>query len=162
MVVGLDLSSAMLSVARRKKTTNQSNCPIEFVRAAGESLPFREGFFGYVTVGLALRNFANRLAVFKENLRVLTRSGWFLSVDFIHPDNATVWLFYRFHIFRVLPAFGLFVSTYWNRTLIYLANSILISTRAHEICEVLEEVGFRSTLLEKMSLGIVALIGGQK
>ena len=72
MVVGLDLSPAMLSVARRKNTTNQSDCSIEFVRAVGESLPFRESFFSYVTVGLALRKFANKLAMFKESLRVLT------------------------------------------------------------------------------------------
>jgi len=162
MVVGLDLSPAMLSVARRKNTTNQSDCSIEFVRAVGESMPFREGFFSYVTVGLALRNFANKQAVFKESMRVLARSGWFFSVDFVHPNNKIVWFVYRFHIFHVLPAFGRIVSTYWNRTLVYLANSILISTRTPEICKLLEEVGFRSTLVEKMSLGIVALIGARK
>jgi len=162
LIVGLDLSPAMLSVARRKNTTTQSNCSIEFVRAVGESLPFREGFFNYITVGLALRNFANKLAVFKESLRVLTRSGWFFSVDFIHPDNNVVWMVYRIHIFHVLPAFGRIVSTYWNRTLIYLANTILISTRLPEICKLLEEAGFRDTLVEKMSLGIVALVGARK
>ena len=162
IVVGLDLSPAMISVARRKNRTNQSNCAIEFVRAVGESMPFREGFFSYITVGLALRNFANKIAMFKESLRVLTGSGWFFSVDFVYPDNNVVWLVYRFHIFHVLPTVGRIVSTYWNRTLIYLANSILISTRAPETCKLLEEVGFQSTLVEKMSLGIVALIGGTK
>lgn len=162
MVVGLDLSPAMLTVARRKNTKNLSHCSIEFVRAVGESLPFREGFFNYVTVGLALRNFANKLAVFKESLRVLMRSGWFFSVDFVHPDNNIVWFIYRFHIFHVLPAFGRIVSTYWNRTLIYLANTILISTRVPEICKLLKEAGFQSILVEKMSWGIVALIGSRK
>ncbi len=162
MIVGLDLSPAMLTVARRKNTKNLSHCSIEFVRAVGEFLPFREGFFNYVTVGLALRNFANKLAVFKESLRVLMRSGWFFSVDFVHPDNNIVWFIYRFHIFHVLPAFGRIVSTYWNRTLIYLANTILISTRVPEICKLLNEIGFQSILVEKMSWGIVALIGGRK
>jgi ubiquinone/menaquinone biosynthesis C-methylase UbiE len=73
-----------------------------------------------------------------------------------------VWLIYRFHIFHILPALGRIVSTYWNRTLIYLANTILISMRVPEICKLLEEAGFRSTLVEKMSLGIVALIGARK
>jgi len=109
-----------------------------------------------------LRNFANKLAVFKESRQVLMGSGWFFSVDFVHPDNNTVWLIYRFHIFHVLPALGRIVSTYWNRTLVYLANTILISTRIQEICILLEESGFRDTLVEKMSLGIVALIGAHK
>ncbi len=162
LVVGLDLSPAMLSVAVRKKAMKLSNCSIQFVRAVGESLPFREDCFNYVTVGLALRNFANKLAVFKESLRVLTGLGWFFSVDFVHPDNNTVWLIYRFHIFHVLPTLGRIVSSYWNRTLVYLANTILLSTRIPELSNLLEEAGFRSTLVEKMSLGIVALIGGRK
>jgi len=160
-VVGLDLSPAMLMVAERKKLKDP-NCSIEFVRAAGEYLPFRDGFFNYVTVGLALRNFANKLAVFKETLRVLVQSGWFLSVDFVRPENPAVWLFYRFHIFHVLPAIGRLVSTYWKRTLLYLANSILIATPAPETCVVLREVGFQRTILEKMSLSIATLIGAQK
>ena len=162
LVVGLDLSPAMLSVAIRKDRMILSNCSVEFVRAVGESLPFREDCFNYVTVGLALRNFANKLAVFRETLRVLMGLGWFFSVDFVHPDNNTVWSIYRFHIFHVLPTLGRIVSTYWNRTLIYLANTILLSTLVPELSNLLEEAGFRSTLVEKMSLGIVALIGGRK
>jgi demethylmenaquinone methyltransferase/2-methoxy-6-polyprenyl-1,4-benzoquinol methylase len=162
LVVGLDLSPAMLSVAIRKRTKNLSNCSVEFVRAVGESLPFRQDCFSYVTVGLALRNFANKLAVFKESLGVLMGSGWFFSVDFVHPDNKTVWMTYKFHIFHVLPAVGRIVSTYWNRTLIYLATTILISMRAPEICTLLKKAGYRNTLVEKMSLGIVALIGARK
>ena len=162
LVVGLDLSPAMLSVAIRKDRRILSNCSVEFVRAVGESLPFREDCFNYVTVGLALRNFANKLAVFRETLRVLMGLGWFFSVDFVHPDNNIVWLIYRFHIFHVLPALARIVSKYWNRTLIYLANTILLSTRVPELSNLLEEAGFRSTLVEKMSLGIVALIGGRK
>jgi len=162
VVVGLDLSPAMLSVARRKRASVQSDCSVEFVRAVGEFMPFRAGFFSSITVGLALRNFANKLAVFKDAWRVLAPSGWFLSVDFIRPENPIVWTVYRFHIFRILPAIGRLVSSYWNRTLIYLANSILLSTPPSEICAILKEVGFEQISVEKMSLGIVALIRAQK
>ena len=162
MVVGLDLSPAMLTVARRNRNRVHRNCAIELVRAAGEFLPFRAGLFDNITVGLALRNFANKEAVFRESLRVLTRSGWFLSVDFVRPSNSQVWLLYRFHIFRVLPTLGRVVSPYWNRTLTYLANSILIATPPEKSRRLLLEVGFQRTLLEKMSLGVVALIGAQK
>jgi demethylmenaquinone methyltransferase/2-methoxy-6-polyprenyl-1,4-benzoquinol methylase len=162
LVVGLDLSPAMLTIANRKKRTSQVRCPIEFVRAVGEFLPFREGTFRYVTVGLALRNFANRLGVFRETLRVLLQSGWFLSVDFVRPQNALVWRLYNFHIFHILPALGRLVSGYWGRTLTYLANSIMLSTSPTETCRSLLEVGFRDTILEAMTLGVVALVGGEK
>jgi len=162
MVVGLDLSPAMLRIARRNRNREQCNCAIELVRAAGEFLPFRAGLFDNITVGLALRNFADKGAVFRESLRALARSGWFLSVDFVRPSNSRVWFLYRFHIFRVLPTLGRIVSTYWNRTLTYLANSILIATPPEKSCTLLLEVGFQRTLLERMSLGVVALIGAQK
>jgi len=162
LVVGLDLSPAMLRIARRNKSTQESHCPIEFVRAAGEFLPFRADVFDYITVGLALRNFADKLAVFKESLRTLQPAGSFLSVDFVRPDNSRIWSLYRFHIFHVLPFMGRLVSSHWKRTLIYLANSISIAVPPEEVCRLLSEVGFRSTFLEKMNFGLVSLVGGQK
>lgn len=162
LIVGLDLSLAMLGIASGKKRSHQASCQVDFVRAVGEFLPFREGTFRYVTVGLALRNFGDKLAVFRESLRVLLQSGWFLSVDFVRLENALVWGLYRFHIFRVLPSLGSLVSGYWKRTLIYLANSIMLSSSGDQICRVLIDVGFRRTLLEKMTLGVVALVGAQK
>jgi demethylmenaquinone methyltransferase/2-methoxy-6-polyprenyl-1,4-benzoquinol methylase len=162
LVVGLDLSSPMLTAAKIKKYKTHSGCQVEFVRAVSEFLPFRSQLFSYVTVGLALRNFANKIAMFNESLRVLTWAGWFLSVDFVRLENPWLWLVYKFHLFHTLPAIGRLVSKYWARTLLYLANSILISTPAEQICRVLVQVGFRRTSLERITLGVVALVAGQK
>jgi len=162
MVVGLDLSPAMLRMATENKLRGQRNCPMEFVRAAGEFLPFRSQVFDYVTVGLALRNFADKLAVFRESQRILAPAGSFLSVDFVRPEKSLVWSLYRFHIFYVLPTIGRVVSSHWKRTLIYLANSIMIAVPPKEVCRLLSEAGFRRTFIEKMTLGIVVLIGAQK
>ena len=161
-VVGLDLSPAMLSVANRKKPRVRSGLKVDFVRAAGEFLPFRSGTFRYVTVGLALRNFGDKLAAFQEGLRVLLRSGWFLSVDFVRPEKVMVWRLYNFHIFHVLPLLGGLVSSYWKRTLIYLANTILKSASAEETSAALLDAGFQRILSEKITLGVVALVCGQK
>lgn len=162
LIVGLDLSPSMLRIANRKRHTLRHNIQVDFVRGVGEFLPFRDGAFAYTTVGLALRNFGDKRAVFRESLRVLAQSGWFLSVDFVIPENSFVWRLYRFHIFHVLPAIGMLVSAYWNRTLIYLANSIRNSSPAAEIRDALSSAGFGTTLLERMTLGVVALVGGQK
>jgi demethylmenaquinone methyltransferase/2-methoxy-6-polyprenyl-1,4-benzoquinol methylase len=162
MVVGLDLSPAMLRVARKNKSRERTDCPVEFVRAAGEFLPFRGELFDYVTVGLALRNFGDKLAVFKESERVLRPAGRFLSVDFVRPDSARIWPLYRFHIFYVLPAIGRVVSAHWKRTLVYLANSIMIAVPPGEVCKLLGEAALTHPFVKKMSFGIVALIGAQK
>jgi demethylmenaquinone methyltransferase/2-methoxy-6-polyprenyl-1,4-benzoquinol methylase len=161
-VVGLDPSPSMLRIANRKKHAVRGRCDVDFVRAVGEFLPFRDGTFRYVTVGLALRNLGDKMAVFQESLRVLLQQGWFLSVDFVRPENVLVWRVFRFHIFYVIPALGGLVSAHWKYTLIYLANSILKSTAADEISEALSTIGFQRTFTEEMTLGVVALVGGQK
>ena len=161
LVVGLDLSPAMLAIANKKKRRVQGGSNVDFVRAAGEFLPLRSDTLSYVTVGLALRNFGDKSAVFREALRVLNRSGWFLSLDFTRPETS-VWRLYYFHIFHVLPPLGGLVSGYWKRTLIYLATTILKSATADETAQALLSAGFRRTLWEKMTLGVVALVCGQK
>ena len=138
------------------------NCQVELVRAVGEFLPFREDLFDYVTIGLALRNFANKVGMFKESLRVMARSGWFLSIDFVRLKNHFLWSVYGFHLFHTMPAWGRLVSKYWYRTLVYLANSILISASAAENVKLLSEVGYRNTSFENITLGVVALLIAQK
>ena len=162
LVIGLDPSTSMLRTAIRKKRSARTRCSIEFVRAAGEFMPFRNGAFEYETIGLALRNFGDKSAMFGEAHRTLTNSGWLLSVDFVLPDKPLIRKLYMFHIFNILPTLGRLVSGSWHRTLVYLARSIQLSSSPAETCMMLSRRGFRRTFSEKITLGIVALIGGQK
>ena len=162
MVVGLDPSKSMLRIVIRKKRAMGSKNAPEFVRATGEFLPFRNQTFEYVTVGLALRNFGDRAAVFGESNRVLVYRGRFLSVDFVLPEEQLLRSLYLFHIFHVLPALGRLVSTTWHRTLVYLANSIKLSSPPEEVRSMLLACDFRQAFFEKITLGIVALVGGEK
>ena len=162
LVVGLDPSMSMMSSAIRKKRSTLDSPSIEFIRATGEFMPFRDGVFQYETIGLALRNFGDKSAMFTEAHRTLRNSGWFLSVDFVLPDKSLIRKLYVFHIFNILPAIGQLVSSNWHRTLAYLARSIQLSTPSEEICGMLGRHGFRRTFSEKMTMGVVALVGGLK
>jgi len=162
IIVGLDPSQSMMKAAVKKKRALRSSCTMEFVRATGEFLPFRSQTFEYVTVGLALRNFGNKSAVFSESYRVLTSQGWFLSVDFVLPGGALVRRLYLFHIFHVLPALGRLVSVNWHRTLAYLARSIELSTSPLEIQRLLSDRGFKRTFHDRITLGVVALVGAER
>ena len=161
-VIGLDPSTSMLRPAIRKKRATRTRCSLEFIRAAGEFMPFRDDVFDYETVGLALRNFGDKSAMFGEVHRTLTHSGWFLSVDFVIPEKSLIRKLYMFHIFNVLPTLGGLVSRSWHRTLVYLAKSIESSAPPAETSGMLSKHGFRRTFSEKITLGVVALIGAQK
>ena len=162
LIIGLDPSMSMLQPALRRKRSTRTSCSIEFVRAAGEFMPFRDGIFEYETIGLALRNFSDKGAMFDEAHRTLTNLGWLLSVDFVLPDKFLIRRLYVFHIINVLPALGRLVSDSWHRTLVYLAKSIQLSASPAEIRKMLSRHDFQRTFSEKMTLGIVALVGGQK
>lgn len=161
IIIGLDPSASMLRPAIRKKQVVEASS-LEFVLATGEFMPFRNSIFDYVTVGLALRNFGDKSAVFGEAHRTLIKSGWFLSVDFVLPEKSLLRRLYIFHIFNVLPSLGQLVSHSWHRTLLYLARSIQLSDPPTKTRSMLSRSGFRVTFTEKLTLGIVALIGAQK
>jgi len=162
LVIGLDPSTSMLRTAIKKKRATRTHCSLEFVRAVGEFMPFRDRTFEYETVGLALRNFGDKSSVFSEAHRTLTNSGWLLSVDFVLPDKSLIRKLYMFHVFTVLQTLGRLVSGNWRRTLAYLAKSIQLSAPPLETCRMLSRHGFRRTFSEKITLGVVALVGGQK
>jgi demethylmenaquinone methyltransferase/2-methoxy-6-polyprenyl-1,4-benzoquinol methylase len=162
LVVGLDPSSSMLRSAIKKKHATTTSCEIEFIRGTGEFMPFRSSIFEYETVGLALRNFGDKSAVFSEAHRTLAHSGWFLSVDFVVPTSSLIRRLYMFQISKLLPSIGRLVSSNWHRTLTYLAKSIQLSAPPSETCESMSEHGFHRTFSEKITLGVVVLIGGRK
>jgi demethylmenaquinone methyltransferase/2-methoxy-6-polyprenyl-1,4-benzoquinol methylase len=144
------------------KRTHAGRVPVEFVRAVGEFMPFRDGLFDYETVGLALRNFGDKEAMFREARRTLSDPGWFLSVDFVLPDRSLVRKLYLFYVLKVFPVLGRLVSDSWQRTFVYLGKSIEVSTRPSEVCEMLSQSGFRVAFDRRMTLGVVALLGAQK
>jgi demethylmenaquinone methyltransferase/2-methoxy-6-polyprenyl-1,4-benzoquinol methylase len=160
LVVGLDTSVSMLQPAVRRK--HPKGVPVELVRAVGESMPFRDGVFDYETVGLALRNFGDKEAMFREAHRTLADAGWFLSVDFVLPNRSLIRRLYMFYVLKVFPALGRLVSESWFRTLVYLGKSIQLSTPPGVVCKMLSGSGFRQTLFQRLTLGVVVLVGGQK
>src|SRR5437899_4140099 len=70
MVLGIDLSENMLSIARAKKQKN-----VQFVGMAAEHLVFRPGTFDLVTMGEALAYFADPTTALAEANRVLRPGG---------------------------------------------------------------------------------------
>jgi len=150
----------MLQPAVRRK--HEGRIPVEFVRAVGEFIPFRDNVFDYETVGLAMRNFGDKKAVFREAHRTLIDAGWFLSFDFVLPRNSLIRKLYLFYVMKMFPIFGKRVSDNWYRTFVYLGKSIELSSPPNAVCKMLSDSSFRSTFFDEITLGVVALLGGQK
>ena len=114
-VVSLDLSTEMLSVARRNGATA--------VLATAEALPFPDGSFDALTFGYLLRYVSDPPAAMSELARVLRPGGAIGMVEFGRPRGAWGpgwWLYTRLG----LPIAGLLAGPGWSRVGAFLGPSI--------------------------------------
>jgi len=82
-VIGVDVSEAMLAIARR-------NLRIQLVQGAAEALPLAGGIADFVTMGYALRHIADLEAALRESLRVLRLGGTIVLLE-INPPRRRLW-----------------------------------------------------------------------
>ena len=87
LVVGVDVSAAMLSVAVSGRPDRSSH---RFVRAAAERLPFADATFDLVLSTCSLRHWADPDAGVREIGRVLARGGVVALADLFDSGPRTV------------------------------------------------------------------------
>ncbi|MGB8181920.1 MAG: class I SAM-dependent methyltransferase, partial [Stellaceae bacterium] len=77
-VIGVDVSEAMLAIARK-------NLGIPLVQGTAEALPLAPGIADFVTMGYALRHIADLEAAFREASRVLNSDGTIVLLEISAP-----------------------------------------------------------------------------
>ncbi len=86
-VVGLDPSSAMLTVA--KSMVRRYSCAsVEWVLGTGENLPFDDNVFDRVTAQFSLRNMNHWTEGLQEMVRVLKQDGQLTILEMVQPTTA--------------------------------------------------------------------------
>lgn len=83
-IIGLDLSEAMLDVAKFKRGKEDKN--IIFQKGNSESLPFQDDYFDYIFCLNSFHHYANYKKALQEIHRVLKNDGFFILLDPI-TDN---------------------------------------------------------------------------
>lgn len=94
-VVGMDASIGMLHSGRTSSPK---------VQAAAESLPVRDASFDRLTIGFALRHFADLSVVFAECHRVLRPGGKLLILEITAPESRLARAFLGVYMGRFAPA----------------------------------------------------------
>lgn len=136
-VVGVDPSRNMIVEARK-----HFSGPI--TRGVAERLPFRDGQFDFVTMGIALRHVPDLVATFQEYYRVLKPGGTMWILEGHAPASPIGRRVTRFMMFRMVPAMTLlatgsreakeFMEFYWD--------TVEESATPRQILDVIAEVGF--------------------
>jgi ubiquinone/menaquinone biosynthesis C-methylase UbiE len=126
---GLDPSSKMLDVARRKNT------PVSWFQGSAECLPFPNGSYDFVYSVDILHHVQDRGAFFREAFRVLAGGGWFVTAT---DSERTI---RQRALFRYFPE--------------AIEPEVARYPQSGEIPQLLSSTGFRELQDETIELGYV-------
>jgi demethylmenaquinone methyltransferase / 2-methoxy-6-polyprenyl-1,4-benzoquinol methylase len=167
-VTGVDLSRAMLSLARPKLAarlpgtghgSNGHAAGFPLVNAPAEALPFGDGVFDGALIGFGIRNVPDYQAGLRELRRVLRPGGRLVVLEFSTPPSRLLWRAYNYYFFHVLPRIGGFI-TGREGAYRYLTRSVAGFPGAADFGAAMEKAGFERVHWKSMTFGIACVHTG--
>ncbi len=130
-------SDGMISVAKRKLNAT-------FVQSGAEAMPLPDAAYDFLTVGYALRHFADLHVTFKEFHRVLRPGGRVLMLEATRPEGKLGSFLFKLYFGRVYP----FVSRLLTRSqkaeemMVYFWETMDTCVRPADVLAALQKAGF--------------------
>lgn len=126
-----------------------------------ERLTFADGSFDAYTIAFGIRNVTDIPAALREALRVLKRGGRFYCLEFSTSEWPGLGELYDRYSEHLIPRIGKTVAKD-EASYRYLVESIRRFPRMEAFREMIGEAGFKSTSVEPILGGLVAIHGGWK
>ncbi|MCX6223689.1 MAG: bifunctional demethylmenaquinone methyltransferase/2-methoxy-6-polyprenyl-1,4-benzoquinol methylase UbiE [Bacteroidia bacterium] len=160
-VTGVDVSSGMLEIGRKKILDRGLSDRITLIEAACETLPFAESSFDAVMVAFGVRNFKDPELGLREIHRVLSPGGKLAILEFSLPRQKWLRAGYRFYFHHVVPAIGRWFSRDLSAYR-YLPDSVETFPKGEAFVDLLNRAGFTASDYKPLSSGICGLYTGSK
>lgn len=152
-ITALDPSIGMLLAGREKMR-------LPLTQAGAEQIPFRGERFDLVTIGFAMRHFADLRLVFREVHRVLKPGGKVLIMEITPPRSRLGRRILGFYMNRIVPAFAGAIGNRDARKLMhYYWDTVESCVPPETIMNALREAGF-SNVGRHVELGIFSEYSG--
>lgn len=151
-IIGADLSSQMLQIARQKIKRKRLQQRIRLLEADGTALPFPAKTFDCVTIAYGIRNFEDISRGYAEMYRVLKPGGLLLVIELATPVEPLALKAYNVYTQGIVPALGRIVSRD-KRAYSYLPESIAAVPQRDDMVQLLREAGFKQPDYHSMTLG---------
>jgi demethylmenaquinone methyltransferase / 2-methoxy-6-polyprenyl-1,4-benzoquinol methylase len=160
-IVGIDISTGMLDLGRKKLLKGGLDKQIELQTGDSEAINFPEASFDAVTVAFGVRNFANLEKGLSEIYRVLKPGGKLVVLEFSKPKIIGIQQFYNLYMGIVAPGVGSIFSK--NRDAYqYLHDSVQKFPEGTVFTDILNKTGFKENTCKRLSLGICSIYTGIK
>lgn len=160
-VIGVDISTGMMEIGRKKIESKGLSKKIELRRGDSENLPFEENKFDAVIVAFGVRNFENLEKGLAEMLRVLRPGGKVVVLEFSKPDKFPFRQFYGLYFKFVVPIVGRLVSKD-KAAYDYLPESVHAFPRGKTFVDILDRLGYKNTACKPLTFGIASIYTGTK
>ncbi len=133
----LEPSDGMIKVAKAKLNAN-------FVQSGAESMPLADGQFDFLTVGYAMRHFADLEATFREFHRVLKSGGKVLILEATRPESKFGSFLFRLYFGRLYPFFSRLLtrSSKAEEMMVYFWETMDTCVRPADILSAFKAAGF--------------------
>ena len=160
-VTGVDVSTGMLEIGRKKILDRGLADRITLIEAACEALPFGEFSFDAALVAFGVRNFKDPQLGLQEIYRVLSPGGKLAVLEFSLPRQRWLRTGYRFYFHRLVPAIGRWFSRDLSAYR-YLPDSVEAFPKGEAFVNMLNHAGFTNSGYKPLSYGICGLYTGTK
>ena len=169
-VFGVDISSDMLEIGRKKLLKKNLQNKIELLEVDSEKLIFEDNKFDAITVGFGVRNFENlekglsemrRVLGLTEMFRVLKPGGKLVVLEFSQPKSAVLRGLYTFYSTKVTPFLGKLISKD-KAAYTYLHESVSAFPYGKDFTAILEKTGFQNTSIRPLTFGIATVYTAEK
>lgn len=154
-VTGVDISSGMLEVGKKKLKTRNID-KIELLVADSEHLPFEDASYDAATVAFGVRNFEHLNAGLIEMRRVLKPGSPLAVLEFSKPTVFPVKQLFQFYFKFILPLTGKLFSKHQS-AYSYLPESVKHFPEGADFERVLSDCGYKNIHSNRLTFGICTL-----
>jgi demethylmenaquinone methyltransferase/2-methoxy-6-polyprenyl-1,4-benzoquinol methylase len=155
-IVGLDISSGMLEVGKRKIKKAKLSNKIEMIVGDSEEMPFKDGTFDAITVSFGVRNFANLAKGIKEIALVLKPDGVLVILETSNPTKFPFKQGYKLYTNLFLPIVGKLFSKD-KVAYSYLSESANSFPFGEAFNNILQKNGFNNTEHTPVTFGVATI-----
>lgn len=160
-IIGLDISSGMLEVGKKKIADKNLSDKIEMMLADSENMPFEDNTFDAITVAFGVRNFENLEKGLAEILRVLKPNGIFVILETSNPTKSPYKQGYHFYTKNILPLIGKLFSKD-DVAYGYLSESASVFPFGEALNNILRKTGFIDVVDMPQTFGVATIYSASK
>lgn len=155
-VVGVDPSSRMLEIGRRKVHEAMLRDRVELLVGDAQALDFADSSFDGVSIAFGIRNVPDRGRALAEMARVTKPGGRVAILELSEPEGGgLLGPIARFHVHTLVPWLGALISGAAEYR--YLQRSIAAFPSADEFARLMEARGLRVLRVEALTFGVCHL-----